>query len=77
MFTDGRFLTRQRFMVAVRETLGRAGIEYSKYCSHSFCIGVATTAASRGVGECTDQDIGAMDESSILRVCPNTKTATC
>ena len=33
--------------MAVREALGKAGIEYSRCCGHSFRIGAATTAASR------------------------------
>ena len=28
--------------------LEKAGINQSKYCGHSFCIGAATSAASRG-----------------------------
>ena len=49
MFSDGRFLTRQRFVAAVRDALKVAGIECSKYCGHSFRIGAATTAATRGM----------------------------
>ena len=44
MFKDGRPLTRARFAQAVRQALSEAGIDQSKYCSHSFRIGAATTA---------------------------------
>ena len=48
-YRDGRFLTRQRFLTAVWEALQTAGVDQSKYCGHSFRIGAATTAASRGM----------------------------
>ena len=48
-FRDGRPLTRQRLVTAVREALQQAGIDQSKYCSHSFRIGAATTAAAKGM----------------------------
>ena len=48
-FDDGRPLTRQLFMEAVRKGLRLAGVNQDKYCGHSFRIGAATTAAARGV----------------------------
>ena len=35
-FADGCFLTRQRFVAAVRDALGRAEVECSQYCGHIF-----------------------------------------
>ena len=32
VFEDGRFLTRQRFVDAVREALGKTGVDQTKYC---------------------------------------------
>ena len=49
IFADGRFLTRQRFVLAVRSALARAGVDDAKYGGHSFRIGVATTAAATQV----------------------------
>ena len=49
MFKDGRPLTRQKFVAAVRDALRQAGIAANRYASHSFRIGDATTAASRGL----------------------------
>ena len=49
LFEDGRFLTRVRFVEAVRSALLSAGVDHQKYCGHSFRIGAATTAAARGV----------------------------
>ena len=46
---DGRFLTRGRFVEAIRTTLNPAGVDHQKYCGHSFRIGAATTAAARGI----------------------------
>ena len=34
-YQDGRYLTRQRLVESLREGLSRAGIDQSKYCSHS------------------------------------------
>ena len=45
LFEDGRLLTRDRFVRAVRDALEKAGIDQKSYASHSFCIRVATTAA--------------------------------
>ena len=47
-FQDGHLLTCQRFVEEVRKALQQAGVDQSKYCGHSFRIGAATTAATRG-----------------------------
>ena len=49
MFRDGRFLTRERLVTAIRVALQKARLDCAKYCGHSFRIGAATTAASRGM----------------------------
>ncbi len=51
-------LTRQRLVSAVREALEHAGVEADKYAGHSFRIGAATTAASRGLEDLTIQKLG-------------------
>ena len=35
-FKDGKFLTREWFVLAVREALATAGVDTSKYSGHSF-----------------------------------------
>ena len=57
-FKDGRCLTRQRLVSKLREILQRSGIDHQKYSGHSFCIGVATTAASWGVQDSLIKTIG-------------------
>ena len=57
-YKDGRYLTRQRFVVAVREALERAGLEQAKYCGHSFRIGAATTAAAKGMEDSLIKTLG-------------------
>jgi hypothetical protein len=47
-FSDGRYLTRDRFVRAVRCALQRAGVDPTRYAGHSFRIGAAMTAAQRG-----------------------------
>ncbi len=51
-------MTRQRLVSAVREALERAGVEADMYAGHSFRIGAATTAASRGLEDSTIQTLG-------------------
>lgn len=57
-FKDGRFLTRQRLVEAVREALQAAGVDQAKYCGHSFRIGAATTAATRGMEDAVIKTLG-------------------
>lgn len=57
-FKDGRPLTRERLVVAVREALHVAGINQENYCSHSFRIGAATTAATNGIEDSVIQTLG-------------------
>ena len=58
MFKDGRSLTRQRFVVKVRGALQKSGLDKGKYCSHSFRIGAATTAAARGLEDSVIKTLG-------------------
>ena len=67
IFADGRFLTRQRFVDRVREGLETAGVDQSKYCGHSFRIGAATTAASKGVEDCVIQTLGRWESLAYLQ----------
>ena len=46
------------FPWAKLETLQRAGVDQSKYCGHSFRIGAATTAATKGVEDCIIKILG-------------------
>ena len=48
-YMDGRPLIRARFADEVRDALRKAGIDQSKYCTHSFRIGAATTAAAKRI----------------------------
>ena len=45
-------------MAAVRDALGRAGVECCQYCGHSFRIGAATTAAARGIEDSLIKTLG-------------------
>ena len=48
---DGTFLTRSNFTTLLRTTLKSAGIDSSKFASHSFRNGAATTAADVGMAD--------------------------
>ncbi len=58
VFKDSKPLTRQRLVSAVRDALERARVEADRYAGHSFQIGPATTAASRGLEDSTIQMLG-------------------
>ncbi len=55
---DGRPLTRQRLVAAVKDALEKAGVPPGKYNGHSFRIGAATTAAARGVEDSMIKTLG-------------------
>ena len=57
-FGDGRPLTRERFVAKVREVLQQIGIDQTKYTSHSFQIGAATTAARKGIQDSLIKTLG-------------------
>ena len=53
-FSDGRALTRQRFV----SPLSDLGLDTSLYSGHSFRIGAATTAAARGISDALIKTMG-------------------
>ena len=57
-FEDGRPLTRPRLVAAMRLALEKAGINQTDYCSHSFRIGAATTAAEKGIEDSVIKTLG-------------------
>jgi len=66
VFEDGRPLTHERFVTAVRKALATAGVDTSKYCGHSFQIGAATTVAERGVQDSLIRTMGRWERSAYL-----------
>ena len=73
---DGRLLTQDRFVTAVRSALAGAGYNCSLYAGHSFHIGAATTAAQCGI---SDALIKTLDrwQSSAYTVYIQTPTTPC
>ena len=65
-FNDGRSLTRDRFVKAVRAALNRVGIESARYAGHSFRIGAATTAAQCGIQDSLIKTLGRWESSAYL-----------
>ncbi len=66
-FSDGRYLTKQRFIAAVREALKKVGVDQAKYSGHSFRIGAATTAAARGTEDSIIQTLGRWESLAYLQ----------
>ena len=67
LFQSWKPLTRPRFVAVVREALGKSGLDERKYCSHSFRIGAATTAASRGMEDCIIKTLGRWESVAYLQ----------
>ena len=63
-FGDGRALTRERFVSAVRTALTAAGIDATRYAGHSFRIGAATTAALRGIQDSLIKTLGRWESTA-------------
>ena len=63
-FGDGRLLTRDRFVAAVREALVASGVNPSHYAGHSFRIGAATTAAGCGLQDSLIKTLGRWESSA-------------
>ena len=64
LFHDRRPLTRDRFVACMRSALAEAGIDSSLYAGHSFRIGVATTAAMRGLQGSLIKTLGRWESSA-------------
>ena len=58
LFQDGRALPRERFVTVLRDGLCQVGIDDKKYCSHSFRIGAATTAAACSMEDSVIKTLG-------------------
>ncbi len=63
-FQDGRSLTRERFVSAVKVALTNAGVDSSRYNGHSFRIGAATTAALRALPDSLIKTLGRWKSSA-------------
>ena len=70
LFSNGQYLTRQRFVARLREALQAAGVDASLYAGHSFRIGAATTAAMCGIQDSLIKTLGRWESSAYsLYVC--------
>ena len=65
-FSDGKGLTRDRFVKAVRLALSSAGVDVSHYSGHSFRIGAATTAFLYGISEVLIKTMGRWESSAYM-----------
>ena len=63
-FADGRYLTRDRFVLSVRAALRMQEVDDSRYSGHSFRIGAATTVALRGLLDFLIKTLGRWERSA-------------
>ena len=66
LWSDGRALTRDDFVRAVRGALRKANLPASQFAGHSFRIGVATTAATMGLEDSLIRTLGRWKSSAYL-----------
>ena len=59
-------MTREVFVAKVREALSEVGFDPLKFAGHSFRIGAASTAASRGVEDSLIKTLGRWQSSAFL-----------
>ena len=64
---SGLPFTRAQFKTLLSTTLKRVGLDDSKYNTHSFCIGVATTAKAAGISDMHIQLLGRWQSSAYIR----------
>ena len=67
LFQNRKPLTRLCFIDVVRDVLKKTGLDEEKYCSHSFQIGAATTAASKGMEGCIIKTLGRWESVAYLQ----------
>ena len=65
-FEDGRLLTKDCFISNVRSALSASGVDAKAYAGHSFRIGVATSAARKGIAPEKIQTLGRWVSSAYL-----------
>ena len=63
-YGNGRYLTQDRFVTEVRRALSSVGIQAESYAGHSFRIGVASTAAERGMQDSLIKTLGRWQSSA-------------
>ena len=65
-FQDGKLLTKNRFVEAIRSVISKLGLNPRDYAGHSFRIGAATTAGACGLSDSTIQMLGRWSSSAYL-----------
>ena len=63
-FANGDYLSRDRFVKAVRNAIAASGVDASQFAGHSFRIGAATTAASSGIQDSLIRTMGRWESSA-------------
>ena len=63
-WSNGRYLTRDRFVTEVRKALSSVGIQAENYAGYSFRIGAASTAAEKGVQDSLIKTLGRWQSSA-------------
>ena len=66
LWNDGRALTRESFVKAVRGALRKANLPADQFAGHSFRIGAATTAATMGLEDSLIQTLGRWKSTAYL-----------
>ena len=63
---NGSYLTWARLVYELKRALTKVDLDASKYNSHSFRIGAATTAAEKGIEDSVVQTLGSWKSTAYL-----------
>ena len=63
-WSNGHYLTRNRFVLEVRKALSAVGIKAEDYAGHSFRVGAATTATKKGIQDPLIKTLGRWQSSA-------------
>ena len=68
MLANGDYLFREGFVAQLCQTLSEAWVDCTLYPSHSFRIGVATTAAMRGIQDSIIKTLGRRESGCVVYI---------
>lgn len=66
-FSNGKMLTREKFVREIRSALSKAGLDPEVYAGHSFRIGAATVAYAKGIEDSTIMTLGRWKSNAYQR----------
>ena len=76
-YSNGTYLTRERFVRDTRSALTKAGLDCTQFAGHSYRIGAVTTAARQGVQDSLIKTLGRWESSAYTMYIRTPKETLC